>query len=258
MAFLGAQGEQIQGAWAYNTWCVRVTYLTLTCGLKFPEEFVVAGDFLVYKFPVWNWYVARPVASIPTQLDNHKIYRENGDKSKIRDFLPPDKQYLVTRGVPCLRRATSLAYTDADEDAERLLSFADAGSPDPEGDEWVETHAGRKSTLDSIQNPGEIEDIPDLDGVADVTNGVSGLGLGGSGGSGKEREVSEIPDLDDIPDMEEDLEEEDEATAAPKSSAARSQPTTSASIPVSGVIDVRYGSNSLLRLPVNPRVYNFI
>ncbi|EEB88261.1 hypothetical protein MPER_14002, partial [Moniliophthora perniciosa FA553] len=65
-----------------------------------PEEFVAAGDFLVYKFPVWTW--------------------EKGDTSKARDYLPADKQYLITRGVPCLRRATSLAYTDADEDAERL------------------------------------------------------------------------------------------------------------------------------------------
>jgi len=61
-----------------------------------PEEFVAAGDFLSYKFPVWTW--------------------ERGDTSKARDYLPADKQYLVTRGVPCLRRATSLAYTDADED----------------------------------------------------------------------------------------------------------------------------------------------
>lgn len=170
-----------------------------------------------------------------------KFNRETGDKSKTRDFLPPDKQYLVTRGVPCLRRATSLAYTDADEDAERLLSFADTGSTAPEGDEWVETHTGRKSTLDSIQNPGEIDDIPDLDGVGEVTSGVSGMGLSGSGENGKERESSEIPDLDDIPDMEEDLEDEDEATAAPKpaATAVKSQPTTSASIPVSGVIDAR-------------------
>lgn len=145
--------------------------------------------------------------------------RESGDKSKTRDFLPADKQYLVTRGVPCLRRATSLAYTDADEDAERLLSFAD-GAPgsthDTDGDEWVETHAGRKSTLDSLQNPGEISDIPDLDNGDGLANGMSGLNLGGDH-SGKEKEVVEIPDLDDIPDMEEIMEDEDEAIAAPKS-----------------------------------------
>ncbi|KAI6121895.1 autophagocytosis associated protein [Pisolithus sp. B1] len=105
------------------------------------EEFVAAGDFLTYKFPVWQW--------------------EKGDASKARDYLPADKQYLVTRGVACLRRAQSLAYTDADEDAERLLSFGDSSSG--LADEWVETHAGRNGTVDSAANPGEIDDIPDLD-----------------------------------------------------------------------------------------------
>ncbi|KAJ7077275.1 putative E2-like enzyme [Mycena belliarum] len=73
-----------------------------------------------------------------------------------REYLSP---HLLTRGVPCLRRATSLAYTDADEDAERLLSFGDSTG----ADEWVETHAGRKSNMDAA-NPGQIDDIPDLDG----------------------------------------------------------------------------------------------
>ncbi|KAK7053260.1 E2-like enzyme [Paramarasmius palmivorus] len=155
-----------------------------------PEEFVAAGDFLAYKFPVWTW--------------------EKGDASKARDYLPADKQYLITRGVPCLRRATSLAYTDADEDAERLLSFDDtAGQGD--GDEWVETHAGRKANMTGAANPGEIADIPDDGGHDELSAGVSGMSL--KAGDVKE----EIPDLDDIPDMEEDdLEEGDEATAAPK------------------------------------------
>lgn len=42
-----------------------------------PDEFVAAGDFLVYKFPTWQW--------------------EAGEPSKRRDFLPADKQYLVSR-----------------------------------------------------------------------------------------------------------------------------------------------------------------
>jgi len=157
-----------------------------------PEEFVAAGDFLTYKFPVWTW--------------------EKGDAAKARDYLPADKQYLVTRGVPCLRRATSLAYTDADEDAERLLSIGDLSTTGNEADEWVETHTGRPSAHDSAANPGQIDDIPDLDGSgADAHDLATGLGnLSVSGGA------AETPDLDDIPDMEEDLEEgEDEATAAP-------------------------------------------
>ncbi|KAI6002925.1 putative E2-like enzyme [Pisolithus albus] len=157
-----------------------------------PEEFVAAGDFLTYKFPVWQW--------------------EKGDTSKARDYLPADKQYLVTRGVACLRRAQSLAYTDADEDAERLLSFDDSSTGLT--DEWVETHAGRKGTVDSAANPGEIDDIPDLDGDHDqITTAMGNVSLTSSAGA----TMGETPDLDDIPDMEEeDLEAgDDEATAAP-------------------------------------------
>ena len=32
-------------------------------------------------------------------------------------------------GIPCLHCTTSLAYIDADEDTEHLLSFADASAP---------------------------------------------------------------------------------------------------------------------------------
>jgi len=117
--------------------------------------------------------------------------------------------------VPCLRRATSLAYTDADEDAERLLAIGDLSSTGSEADEWVETHTGRPSAHDSAINAGVIDDIPDLDGAGDVghvTTGIGNLTLSGRPSG----EPAETPDLDDIPDMEEDLEEgDDEATAAP-------------------------------------------
>ncbi|KAH9058792.1 putative E2-like enzyme [Lactarius vividus] len=151
-----------------------------------PEEFVAAGDFLAYKFPVWSW--------------------EAGDASKAREYLPANKQYMVTRGVPCLRRATSLAYTDADEDAERLLSFGDSAAAGNEADEWVETHASRRTNTDSDANPRIIDDIPDLDGPHE-DDGFSAAAANLS--------LSETPDLDDIPDMEEDLEDGDDAAAAP-------------------------------------------
>ncbi|KAI6001653.1 putative E2-like enzyme [Pisolithus orientalis] len=163
-----------------------------------PEEFVAAGDFLTYKFPVWQW--------------------EKGDASKARDYLPADKQYLVTRGVACLRRAQSLAYTDADEDAERLLSFGDPSSGLT--DEWVETHAGRKDTADSAANPGEIDDIPDLDGDHDqLATAMGNVSLTSSAGA----TVGETPDIDDIPDMEEEGLEagDDEATAGPPPKASQ-------------------------------------
>jgi hypothetical protein len=113
---------------------------------------------------------------------------------------------MVTRGVPCLRRATSLAYTDADEDAERLLTFGDSAAAGNEADEWVETHAGRRANADSAANPGFISDIPDLDGPHE-DDGISSAAANLS--------LSETPDLDDIPDMEEELEDGDDAAAAP-------------------------------------------
>ncbi len=116
--------------------------------------------------------------------------------------------------VPCLRRAASLAYTDADEDAERLLSFGEGSAAAGAGDEWVETHTGRKSARDSADNAGVIDDIPDLDGPSEsATSAMAKMSLA-SGGNAPVG--GDTPDLDEIPDMEEELEgEEDEATAAP-------------------------------------------
>lgn len=157
-----------------------------------PEEFVAAGDFLVYKFPVWTW--------------------EKGDDSKARDFLPREKQYLVTRGVPCLRRAQSLEYT---EDAERLVE----GTESADGEDWVETHTGRKAAANPGADESALAEIPD-DDADDVARGMGDMSLGGGQG-GSSGHALDTPDLDDIPDMEEDdLEEGDEATAAKPNVAA--------------------------------------
>ncbi|KAG9006373.1 E2-like enzyme [Tulasnella sp. JGI-2019a] len=154
-----------------------------------PEEFVAAGDFLAYKFPVWTW--------------------EKGETSKAREFLPADKQYLMTRGVPCLRRATSLAYTDADEDAEKMLSFDDATAGDKE-EEWVQTHAGRAARDNA--NPVEISDIPDAEDhdsdhdhqLPAISKGISNLSISSGPSASAAAGGAAIPDLDEIPDMEED------------------------------------------------------
>ena len=81
----------------------------LSRGVLTPEEFVAAGDELVYKCPTWSW--------------------EAGDPSKRKRHLPDDKQYLVTRGVPCKVRVGSLENVVADveqaaegDDGEWLVS----------------------------------------------------------------------------------------------------------------------------------------
>ncbi|PSR73211.1 hypothetical protein PHLCEN_2v10932 [Hermanssonia centrifuga] len=148
--------------------------------------------------------------------------REKGDSSKARDYLPADKQYLMTRGVPCLRRATALAYTDEDEDAERLLSFGDLSSTGNEEDEWVETHTGRPANHESTTAVGDMDEIPDVDEHNEIVSDAMGnMSLS----SGKASGPADMPDMDEIPDMEEeDLEgDDDAAVSAPKTVAPASR-----------------------------------
>lgn len=64
---------------------MRVKYLDLfiqsskfkESGVVTPEEFVAAGDFLVHHCPTWQW--------------------ASGHKSKSKEYLPENKQYLLTR-----------------------------------------------------------------------------------------------------------------------------------------------------------------
>jgi ubiquitin-like-conjugating enzyme ATG3 len=51
------------------------------------KEFVEAGDQLVYKFPTWKW--------------------KGADGKKV-DYLPADKQFLVTERIPCPKRVKDL------------------------------------------------------------------------------------------------------------------------------------------------------
>nr|CAH8868396.1 unnamed protein product [Trichobilharzia regenti] len=80
-------------------------------GVITPEEFVAAGDFLVYHCPTWQW--------------------ATGDKN-VRPYLPKEKQYLVTRSVPCYKRVKQME--DHSEEFEKVLEEEDG-----EGG-WVDTH----------------------------------------------------------------------------------------------------------------------
>ena len=77
-------------------------------------------------------------------------------------------------------------------------------------------------SVDPAANPGDIEDIPDLDGPSSLANNMESLTMSGDQPSHGDGEVpSDIPDMDDIPDMEEEGLEggEDEATAKPTATA---------------------------------------
>ncbi|KAJ6002047.1 hypothetical protein N7522_007274 [Penicillium canescens] len=115
-----------------STWRDRLAPVSRTStfrntGQITPEEFVLAGDYLVYKFPTWSWGDASSPA-------------------KRVSYLPAGKQFLVTRGVPCHRRLNDNFAGDAgleDEIVRDFLSGGDGGENAADGEDgWLRTGGG--------------------------------------------------------------------------------------------------------------------
>ncbi len=137
-----------------------------------PEEFVAAGDYLVYKFPTWSWADAAPT-------------------SRRSANLPPGKQFLITRNVPCHRRLdeefAGAAGSGKEDDLVEASGAGAGGDGDDDEDGWLRT------------------------GGAGATPAASKLQTTPATGSSAARAAAadDDEDDDDIPDMEE--EEDDEA-----------------------------------------------
>jgi ubiquitin-like-conjugating enzyme ATG3 len=110
-------------------------------GVLTPEEFVAAGDMLVLRCPTWSW--------------------QAGDPAKVRPFLPPGKQFLVTRNVPCQRRAVALATGAEDE----VLVSGGTTAGGEEEEEWALTHSNHV-----VEKQDEAPDM--------LSSAVAGLQLG--------------------------------------------------------------------------------
>ncbi|CAI5464933.1 unnamed protein product [Closterium sp. Yama58-4] len=154
-------------------------------GVLTPDEFVAAGDNLVAKCPTWSW--------------------EGADPSRRRSFLPADKQYLITRNVPCLRRVGAM---------EEEVLLATGGSEtlvdadvDGDGNEpWVAT-----SKLGGAAGAGSAEQqqdsLPSIEAAATPAalggeGGGAGAGEkragGATGGDEEEEDVPDIAEFDDV------------------------------------------------------------
>ncbi|KAI6251167.1 Autophagy-related protein 3 [Erysiphe necator] len=148
-----------------------------------PAEFIAAGDYLVYKFPTWSWADASPA-------------------SKRASYLPPGKQFLVTRGVPCYRRIDENFAGDAGLDEAIVgdggLTCANAGDDE---DGWLRT--GGLSSSQEVR----VKDVRTVDE---------------SGNIGER----EIEDDDDIPDMEDEEDDEEAIIRDPKAEIANSTKRT--------------------------------
>lgn len=103
-----------------QAWPTLKSSAFLERGVLTPEEFVAAGDELVFKCPTWKW--------------------SGGDAAKRKAFLPVDKQFLVTNNVPCAQRAAAIEGATLRE--LMVASELDAAG----GDEWVETQLMDSST----------------------------------------------------------------------------------------------------------------
>jgi len=139
-------------------------------GVLSPEEFVLAGDKLVRVCPTWAW--------------------ASGDAALAKAYLPRDKQYLVTKNVPCARRARDM---EAYAGGERALEGEDEG--------WVaagEAHGGRRAGDEA----GD-EALPEI--------GALRLDDDGDGGNDGDDDAAD----DDIPDMEDYEDEDDDAVVLP-------------------------------------------
>ncbi|TKY68007.1 Autophagy-related protein 3 [Spatholobus suberectus] len=136
-------------------------------GVLSVSEFVTAGDNLVAKCPTWSW--------------------ESGEPGKRKPYLPPEKQFLITRNVPCLRRAASVEEEYEAAGGEVLLD-------DEDNDGWLATHGKPKETkseedenlpsmesleisrkssikqIPSYMGAEEEEDIPDMAEFEDTSN----------------------------------------------------------------------------------------
>lgn len=120
-----------------------------TSGEITPEEFVLAGDYLVHRFPTWQW---APAA-----------------EGKQRDFLPADKQVLMTKRVPLYVRAGAYVQDEADEGADEV-----------DEDGWTATHPHKAGNGAPATAPvhEEIDDIDDLiDDEAEDTEAAAGVAV---------------------------------------------------------------------------------
>ncbi|KAI5796330.1 putative autophagy protein [Peziza echinospora] len=137
-----------------------------------PEEFVQAGDYLVYKFPTWSW--------------------SGGDAKCRKDWLPPDKQFLVTKEVPCLRRlddnfASGWEGGDDNEGGEEGVEFGksntSAAAAPGSSSEGKTTHEAPKKTVQEEEE----DEIPDMEDDEDDEEAIVrdyGNSEGGKDGTG--------------------------------------------------------------------------
>lgn len=165
-------------------------------GVLTPEEFVRAGDELVFRCPTWEW-CSSPKAS------------------KQKSYLPPDKQYLITRNVPCQNRVASLEtnLTMESEDANgcgedwmvsSILAQKDDEVGDIEDDFDILDDDGE--VVEKVKAPEEEKPPP----VSGTDNANVNANVNANASSPSDDEYGDIDDYED-----DDILVDDDAAALP-------------------------------------------
>ncbi|XP_075500874.1 autophagy-related protein 3 [Primulina tabacum] len=129
------------------------------------NEFILAGDNLVSKCPTWAW--------------------ESGEPSKRKSYLPTDKQFLITRNVPCLRRASSIEEEYEAAGGEVLL----------ENDGWLATHGKPKESIDD-----EDENLPSME-TLEISKKNTIQSIPSYFGGEEEEEIPDMAEFDDADNL---------------------------------------------------------
>uniref|UniRef100_A0A2A4K951 Ubiquitin-like-conjugating enzyme ATG3 n=1 Tax=Heliothis virescens TaxID=7102 RepID=A0A2A4K951_HELVI len=150
-------------------------------GVLTPEEFVAAGEHLVHHCPTWQW--------------------AKGEDAKIRPYLPGDKQFLITRNVPCYRRCKQIEYC---EDKEKVIE-----NENDEDGGWVDTHH-----YDNAGSPTVEEKVCEMTLDAADTGDSDGEGAAGDREDDDEDEDDEDGEAEDMEQFQESglLDEVDPST----------------------------------------------
>lgn len=146
-------------------------------GVLTPEEFVIAGDHLVHQCPTWSWSPA-------------------SEPSLRKPYLPTEKQYLVTKSVPCYRRCKDIEYCNNDE---KVIMTEN----DDEG--WVDTHHSEQmSAVNEILEDMTVSDEPIV--TQDKLDNQQSSGINRSTHEDEEGdgEDDEAEDMDNFMNMVED------------------------------------------------------
>ncbi|XP_006837301.2 autophagy-related protein 3 isoform X1 [Amborella trichopoda] len=135
-------------------------------GVLSVDEFVLAGDNLVAKCPTWSW--------------------EAGDSSKRKPFLPANKQFLITRNVPCLRRASAIEEEYEAAGGEVLLDNDD-------DDGWLATHGKPKEK----EAKADEEILPSLDAL-EISNRKTIQSISSHFGGEEEEDIPDMAEYEDF------------------------------------------------------------